>query len=72
LGLPQPREAFYELRDTVKNLLGRSFPNPGDDLKIIDLFSKHVDDGSLGIPPARREGTDIRHGYPVAILAAQR
>jgi len=71
-GLPPPREAFYELRDTVRNLLARSFPNPGDDVKITAMFAKHVEDGSLGIPPAVRDGAEIRYAYPVAILAAQR
>jgi ubiquinone/menaquinone biosynthesis C-methylase UbiE len=72
VGLRQPREAYYELRDTVRNLLGRSFPNPGDDVKVTAMFDKHVDDGSLGIPPATRDGAEIRYAYPVAILAAQR
>jgi ubiquinone/menaquinone biosynthesis C-methylase UbiE len=71
-GLPAPKEAQYELRDTVTSLLGRSFPKPGDDEKIIAMFDRHVDDGSLGIPPARREGGEIRYVYPVAILAAAR
>src|SRR5205085_11609829 len=30
-GLGEPRVSFTELRDTVANLLARSFPNPGDD-----------------------------------------
>jgi ubiquinone/menaquinone biosynthesis C-methylase UbiE len=72
IGLPPPREAYYELRDTLRNLLRRSFPNPGDDVKITAMFDKHVDDGSLGIPPATRDGADICYAYPVAILAAQR
>jgi hypothetical protein len=56
------------LRDTVGNLLGRSFPNPGDDVKVTAMFDKHVDEGSLGIPPAMRDGAEIRYAYPVAIL----
>lgn len=72
VGLPAPKEAHYEIRDTVRNLLRRSFPNPGDDVKITAMFDKHVDDGSLGIPPARREAGEIFYAYPVAILAAQR
>jgi ubiquinone/menaquinone biosynthesis C-methylase UbiE len=71
-GLPAPQEAQYELRDTVRSLLSRSFPNPGDDAKIIAMFDSHVDDGSLGLPSARREGGEIRYAYPVAILAAAR
>jgi len=71
-GLGPPREAFYELRDTVTNLLARSFPNPGDEAKITAMFEQHVEDGSLGIPPAVRDGAEIRYAYPVAILAAQK
>jgi len=70
--LPAPKEAQYEVRDTVRNLLKRSFPNPGDDVKITAMFDKHVDDGSLGIPQARREGDEILYVYPVVILAARR
>jgi len=72
VGLLHPRKAFYELRDTVSNLLSRSFPNPGDDTKIVQMFSKHVRDGSLGLPPATAEGGQIHYAYPVTILAADR
>ena len=70
--LPAPTEAQYELRDTVRNLLKRSFPNPGDHVEITAMFDKHVDDGSLGIPQARRDGNEIFYVYPVVILAARR
>jgi len=70
--LSAPEEAQYELRDSVRNLLKRSFPNPGDDVKITAMFDKHVDDGSLGIPQARRDGGEIFYAYPVVILAARR
>ncbi len=72
VGLSAPKEAQYELRDTVSNLLKRSFPNPGDDVKITAMFDKHVDDGSLGIPQARRDAGEILYAYPVVILAAGR
>jgi ubiquinone/menaquinone biosynthesis C-methylase UbiE len=70
-GLGEPRIGFYELRDTVTNLLARSFPNPGDDKKIVAMFTAAIADDSLGIPVHRR-GTDIEYAYPVAILAADR
>ena len=69
VGLGEPREAFYELRDTVANLLARSFPNPGDDRKIIDLFAASIEDDRLGIA-VRRDGEKLEYAYPVAILAA--
>jgi ubiquinone/menaquinone biosynthesis C-methylase UbiE len=70
-GLAEPRASFYELRDTVENLLARSFPNPGDDREIIDLFTASIADDRLGIP-VRRDGDKLEYAYPVAILAAER
>jgi SAM-dependent methyltransferase len=70
-GLPEPRTSAYELRDEVKNLLARSFPNPGDEQKIIDLFAASAEDDRLGIP-VRRNGERIDYAYPIAILAAER
>jgi ubiquinone/menaquinone biosynthesis C-methylase UbiE len=68
-GLGEPRASFYELRDTVTNLLARSFPNPGDDAKIVAMFEASIADDSLGIP-VRRAGDQLEYAYPVAILAA--
>jgi ubiquinone/menaquinone biosynthesis C-methylase UbiE len=70
-GLGEPRQTFSELRDTVVNLLARSFPNPGDDATIADLFATSIADDRLGIP-VRRAGDQIEYAYPVAILAATR
>jgi SAM-dependent methyltransferase len=70
-GLGEPRASFYELRDTVTNLLARSFPNPGDDAKIIAMFTAATEDDSLGIP-VHRAGDQLEYAYPVAILAADR
>jgi len=70
-GLPEPETSFYELRDEVRNLLARSFPEPGDDAKIIELFRASAADDRLGVP-VRIEGDRIHYAYPVAILAAQR
>jgi ubiquinone/menaquinone biosynthesis C-methylase UbiE len=70
-GLPAPQAGFYELRDEVRNLLRRSFPNAGDDAKIIEMFAASAEDDRLGIP-VRREGDRINYAYPIAILAARR
>jgi SAM-dependent methyltransferase len=71
VGLPAPEAGFYELRDEVRNLLRRSFPNPGDDVKIIEMFAASAEDDRLGIP-VRREGDKINYAYPIAILSARR
>lgn len=70
-GLPEPRATAYELRDELENLLSRSFPNPGDDQKIRDIFAASAVDDRLGIPIQRREGR-IHYAYPVAVMAAIR
>jgi ubiquinone/menaquinone biosynthesis C-methylase UbiE len=69
--LPEPRASHYELRDELRNLLARSFPNPGDDAKIVAMFAASAEDDRLGIP-VRRDGERIEYAYPVAILAADR
>ena len=70
-GLSEPRMGSYELRDKVRNLLARSFPNPGDDIKIIEIFRASAADDCLGIP-VRLDGEEIHYAYPVTILAAHR
>lgn len=69
VGLQGPSATFYELRDEIRNLLARSFPNPGDDVKIIEMFAASAEDDRLGIP-VRRVGERIDYAYRVAILVA--
>ena len=70
-GLGEPRLAFSELRDEVENLLARSFPNPGDEDRIVEMFAASAADDCLGIP-VRCDGDRLEYAYPVAILAAER
>jgi ubiquinone/menaquinone biosynthesis C-methylase UbiE len=70
-GLPEARMTSYELRDELENLLSRSFPNPGDDDKIREIFRASAGDDRLGIP-IRRDGPRIHYAYPVAVLAARK
>jgi ubiquinone/menaquinone biosynthesis C-methylase UbiE len=70
-GLPEPDATFYELRGDVPSLLARSFPNPGDDLKIIEMFKASAADDRLGVP-VRLEADNVYYAYPVVILAATR
>ena len=70
-GLPAAKITFYELRDELENLLGRSFPNPGDGDKIREIFRTSARDDRLGIP-IQLEGSHVNYTYPVAVLAAVR
>jgi ubiquinone/menaquinone biosynthesis C-methylase UbiE len=69
VGLRAPHATFYELRDEIRNLLARSFPNPGDDVRIVEMYTASAEDDRLGIP-VRREGDRIEYAFPIAILAA--
>jgi len=74
-GLGEPSVRFSETADIVSNLLARSYPNPGDDKKIIAMFRASVSDDSLGIPVRLAKdhgGEAIHYAYPVAIVAATR
>lgn len=71
-GLPRARVAFYELRDELENLLARSFPNPGDDDRIRNIFASSANDNRLGIPIRIDDGGRIHYAYPVAVLATDR
>jgi ubiquinone/menaquinone biosynthesis C-methylase UbiE len=70
-GLPSPRVTAYELRDELENLLGRSFPNPGDADQIRAMFASSIEDDRLGIS-VRREDQRVLYAYPVSVLAARR
>ena len=71
VGLPEPQLSSYELRSEIASLLARSFPNPGDDVKIVEIFKASAVDDRLGIP-VWIEGEKIHYAYPVTILGAQR
>lgn len=68
--LPEPRAKAYELRDELENLLRRSFPNPGDDVRIREIFRGSAADDRLGIP-VRLEEKRIHYAYPVLALCAR-
>jgi len=71
VGLPEPRVTHYRLEGELEGLLGRSFPKPGDADRIRELFAASLADDRLGIA-TRRDGTQIRYGFPVAVLVADR
>jgi ubiquinone/menaquinone biosynthesis C-methylase UbiE len=68
-GLSEPTVEYYRLEGDVESLLGRSFPNPGDDATIRRMFEDSLADDGMGMD-ARRVGDQIRYGYPSAILVA--
>ena len=71
VGLLDPRVTHYRLEGELEGLLGRSFPKPGDADRIRELFAASLADDRLGIA-TRRDGAQIRYGFPVAVLVADR
>jgi len=71
VGLPEPRVTSYRLEGEMEALIGRSFPNPGDDEKIRQIFRAALTDDAVDIQPRLEEG-QIRYAFPVSVLVADR
>jgi SAM-dependent methyltransferase len=71
VGLPTPRTTAYDLRSELEGLLGRSFPEPGNEVKVRQAIIDSVVDDALGIG-AQRRGVEVHVAYPVRILLAER
>jgi SAM-dependent methyltransferase len=71
VGLSEPRVTHYRLEGELEGLLARSFPKPGDGDRIRALFAASLADDRLGIA-TRRDGEQLRYGFPVAVLVAGR
>jgi SAM-dependent methyltransferase len=71
VGIPEPQTTLYDLPVEVQDLLVRAFPNPGDQVKIIEMFRNSAENGRLGIP-VRLDGDKIHVTYRAAILVSPR
>ena len=69
IGLPEPRVDVYRLDGDLDGLLQRSFPNPGDEDRIREIFARALDDDAIDMVPHLRDGK-IHYAFPVAILSA--
>jgi len=69
--LGEPRMISYELPVELGDLLGRAFPNPGDEAEIVAAFRASAVDNRLGIP-VRLDGDKLHIAYQAVILAATR
>ncbi len=57
----------YSMNLTVDQVLSASFPNPGDDQRIRQLFEEDSKTGCLGVGTFRKED-QLHFGYPISIL----
>jgi SAM-dependent methyltransferase len=69
VGAGTPRETYYDVRADLDGLMATSFPAPGDDAVVRQMFANSIADDGLGMK-TKRKGDRILLSYPIAILAA--
>ncbi len=70
-GFGTPAETYWQMDIDVEGLLARSFPEPGTEPVIRQMFADSVADDALGLN-TRREGARLRFTYSNVILTAVR
>lgn len=70
-GLKITRSQFYKHEFELEQVLSGSFPNPGDEDRIRQMFIEDLAENQLGLG-AHRRGASIHFAYPVVILVARK
>ena len=66
-GLRNPRIDRWQMEGDLESLLTRSFPMPGDDERVRQMFRKSLEDDAMGIAPRMHEGS-IVYAFPMVLL----
>ena len=66
-GLRNVKTLFYKQPMALERLLKGSFPNPGDEDRIRQIFTADVENDELGLA-ARWDDGDIHFVYPIVVL----
>lgn len=69
--LQNVRLAFYKMEMQLEQQLATSFPKPGDDEKIRQLFREDIGVDRLGVG-AHWRGDKIYYAYPITVLVAEK
>ena len=70
-GLKNLRRGSYEVEMELEKQLKASFPNPGDDEKIREIFRQDVELDKLGMG-AHMVGSEIHFSYPISIYTGSK
>jgi len=70
-GFAAPAEAYWRMKIDVDDLMERSFPAPGDDRIIRQMFEDAVADDAMGLE-LHRDKNRLRFFYSNVILTAER
>ena len=64
------RLAFYNVEMELEQQLAASFPNPGDDERIRQIFRADLGVDRLGVA-AQLRGDEIYYAYPIVVIVAE-
>ena len=70
-GLENLRRSSYNVEMELEKQLKASFPNPGDDDKIRDIFRKDIGVDTLGMS-AHYVGNEIHFSYPISVYVGEK
>lgn len=70
-GLRNIRQGCYKVEMELEKQLAASFPNPGDEKKIRDIFRNDINVNALGMD-AHLAGTEIHFSYPISIYVGNK
>jgi len=70
VGLVDPAVDRWLMEGELESFLARSFPLPGDDERVRQLFRESLEDDALGVSPRLEDGS-IVYAFPVALVQAR-
>lgn len=70
-GLPAPSVEHYRVECDLDDLLSRSFPNPGDEARIRQIFAESIPTNALDLN-TRLENGKIYYSIPVAVMVSHK
>lgn len=66
-GAEDVRAEFYRLEVDLDRQLASSFPNPGDDEKIREIFRHDLSENRMGVNPFVKDGR-VHFSYPIVVV----
>jgi len=70
-GLAPNHVESFRLAGDLDSLLARSYPNPGDELRVRQMFESSLNDDFLDVQP-RRDCEKIVYGFPILIFRSRK
>jgi SAM-dependent methyltransferase len=70
-GLPEPSVGRYRVECDLDDLMSRSFPNPGDEARIRQIFAESIPANALDLN-TRQENGKIYYSIPVTVMVTRK